>query len=252
MRAPFRPAPIRRESQPSAFSSRHPSAREWRLHAGPGRALITINMFTKNSKPRPRGRPPGRTAEGDATRRRLYETAIGLIGERGFEATTLRDVASRAGVSAGLLYRYFPSKRSIVLALYDDLSDSFARGGRGPAAGEMAGPVRLRARDEPPRARTAQGHAASARSDDGGRRRGRRVRTEHRLLSPAGAGRLSEPRIGATDAPAPRLGRSDRQPALPAAPRGHLVVGCSTRVRRSALPVAWLDCSVRSCPALRH
>jgi AcrR family transcriptional regulator len=84
-------------------------------------------MFTQNSKPRPRGRPPGRTAEGDATRRRLYETAIGLIGERGFDATTLRDVASRAGVSAGLLYRYFPSKRSIVLALYDDLSDSFAR-----------------------------------------------------------------------------------------------------------------------------
>ncbi len=84
-------------------------------------------MFTENSKPRPRGRPPGRTAEGDATRRILYETAIGLIGERGFAATTLRDVAGRAGVSVGLLYRYFPSKRSIVLALYDDLSDTYAR-----------------------------------------------------------------------------------------------------------------------------
>jgi AcrR family transcriptional regulator len=93
-------------------------------------------MFTQNSKPRPRGRPPGRTAEGDATRRRLFETAIGLIGERGFEATTLRDVASRAGVSAGLLYRYFPSKRSIVLALYDDLSDSFAREASGLPPGK--------------------------------------------------------------------------------------------------------------------
>ena len=86
-----------------------------------------VNMFTKNSKPRGRGRPAGRTREGEATRRRLYETAVALIAERGYEATTLRDVARRAGVSAGLLYRYFPSKRSIVLALYDQLSDTYAR-----------------------------------------------------------------------------------------------------------------------------
>ena len=62
----------------------------------------------------------------EATRRKLHETAIRLIGERGYEATTLRDVATRAGVSAGLLYKYFPSKRSVVLALYDELSDAFA------------------------------------------------------------------------------------------------------------------------------
>jgi len=84
-------------------------------------------MFTENSKRAKKGRPPGRTAEGEATRRRLYETAVALIGERGFEATTLRDVAGRAGVSVGLLYRYFPSKRAIVLALYDELSDTYAR-----------------------------------------------------------------------------------------------------------------------------
>jgi AcrR family transcriptional regulator len=83
-------------------------------------------MFTKINKRAKRGRPPGRTAEGEATRRTLYETAIRLIGERGYEATTLRDVAKQAGVSAGLLYRYFPSKRSVVLALYDELSDAFA------------------------------------------------------------------------------------------------------------------------------
>ena len=83
-------------------------------------------MFTENSKPRKRGRPPGRTAEGEAARRRLYETAIALIGERGYEAATLRDVAARAGVSPALLYRYFPNKRSVVLALYDELSDRFA------------------------------------------------------------------------------------------------------------------------------
>ena len=93
-------------------------------------------MFTKDSKPRKRGRPAGRTAEGDATRARLYETAVRLIGERGYEATTLRDVAKRSGVSAGLLYRYFPSKRSVVLALYDQLSDTFARDATDMAPGK--------------------------------------------------------------------------------------------------------------------
>jgi AcrR family transcriptional regulator len=83
-------------------------------------------MFTKNHKRRPRGRPPGRTSEGDATRQRLYETAIGLFTERGYEAATLRDVAAAAGVSPTLLYRYFPNKRAIVLALYDELSEAFA------------------------------------------------------------------------------------------------------------------------------
>jgi AcrR family transcriptional regulator len=86
-------------------------------------------MFTQNSKAarRGRGRPRGRTGEGEATRRRLYDTAIALIDERGFDATTLRDVAARADVSVGLLYRYFPSKRAIVLELYDRLSDDYAR-----------------------------------------------------------------------------------------------------------------------------
>lgn len=86
-----------------------------------------VNMFTENSKARKRGRPRGRTVEGEAARARLYETAIALIGERGYEAATLREVAARAGVSPGLLYRYFPSKRSVVLALYDSLSEEFSR-----------------------------------------------------------------------------------------------------------------------------
>lgn len=50
-----------------------------------------------------------------------------MIGERGYEAATLRDVATRAGVSPALLYRYFPNKRSVVLALYDRLSETFAQ-----------------------------------------------------------------------------------------------------------------------------
>lgn len=83
-------------------------------------------MFTENSKPRKRGRPAGRTAQGEDARRRLYKTAIALINEQGYDETTMRQVATRAGVSAGLLYRYFPSKRAVVMALYDNLSAQYA------------------------------------------------------------------------------------------------------------------------------
>src|ERR1700756_222932 len=92
-------------------------------------------MFTKNVNPidptnsrkQPgRGRPRGPSRQGAATRQSLYKTAIELIEERGYEAATLRDVARRAGVSVGLLYRYFPSKRAVVLSLYDELSAEYA------------------------------------------------------------------------------------------------------------------------------
>jgi AcrR family transcriptional regulator len=86
-----------------------------------------MNMFTQNVKRRKRGRPPGPTAQGAAARERLYRTAMKLIAQRGFEATTLRDIAMEAEVSVGLLYRYFPSKQAVIIALYDELSADYAR-----------------------------------------------------------------------------------------------------------------------------
>jgi len=99
-----------------------------------------MNMFTKNVKPRKRGRPSGPTPQGVAARDRLYATAMRLIAARGYEATTLREVAKEAGVSVGLLYRYFPSKQAVVIALYDELSSAYAR----QAAEIPAGPWRDR------------------------------------------------------------------------------------------------------------
>ena len=86
-----------------------------------------MNMFTQNVKPRKRGRPPGQTAQGAATKTHLYDTAMQLISKRGYEATTLRDIARKADVSVGLLYRYFPSKQAVITALHDELSADYAR-----------------------------------------------------------------------------------------------------------------------------
>jgi AcrR family transcriptional regulator len=81
-----------------------------------------VNVFTKK---RSRGRPRGLSARGLDVRQRLYDTSIALMSEHGYAETTLRKVADHAGVSVGLLYRYFPNKRSVVMKLYDDLSAEF-------------------------------------------------------------------------------------------------------------------------------
>ncbi len=73
-----------------------------------------------------RGRPPGRTDQGEATRRGLYDAAIARFDADGYEATTLRAIADDAGVSPGLLYRYFPSKQAVVMALYTERSVAYA------------------------------------------------------------------------------------------------------------------------------
>jgi AcrR family transcriptional regulator len=51
------------------------------------------------------------------TRRRLLKVAGELFGERGFEETTTRDVAARAGLASGTLFNYYRSKEELALGL---------------------------------------------------------------------------------------------------------------------------------------
>ncbi len=49
-----------------------------------------------------------------AMERRLYDAAIDLFCDQGFKKTTLVDIAAEAGVSTRTLYKYFPTKDSIL------------------------------------------------------------------------------------------------------------------------------------------
>lgn len=49
------------------------------------------------------------------TRDRLQEVALRLIVERGYERTTVEQIAAAAGVSHMTFFRYFPTKESVVL-----------------------------------------------------------------------------------------------------------------------------------------
>ena len=62
-------------------------------------------------------------ADSEETRRHILETALTLFRERGFDQTTIRDIASRAGLSLGAGYYYFRSKEAIVGAYYDYIQE---------------------------------------------------------------------------------------------------------------------------------
>jgi AcrR family transcriptional regulator len=55
----------------------------------------------------------------DETRTRIRTAAIELFRRKGFEQTTMREIAAEAGVATGAAYYYFDSKDAIVLAFYD-------------------------------------------------------------------------------------------------------------------------------------
>src|ERR1700760_891755 len=59
------------------------------------------------------GRPP------TTTREEIERVALGLFAERGFEATTVDDIATGVGVGRRTLFRYFESKNDIAWGDFD-------------------------------------------------------------------------------------------------------------------------------------
>ena len=58
------------------------------------------------------------TPKAEETRERILDAALKLFRERGFDATTMRDIAAAAGVATGAAYYYFRSKEELVMAFY--------------------------------------------------------------------------------------------------------------------------------------
>ncbi len=81
--------------------------------------------MTAAAKPGSRGRPgPGRPspAEPRDTRRAILDAALDLFSEKGFAATSVRDLASAVGLRESTLYHHFPGgKEQLLDALVKDL-----------------------------------------------------------------------------------------------------------------------------------
>ena len=57
-------------------------------------------------------------AKSQATSNRILDAALELFREKGFEQTTMRDVAAAAGMATGAAYHHFASKDAMVMAFY--------------------------------------------------------------------------------------------------------------------------------------
>jgi AcrR family transcriptional regulator len=61
-------------------------------------------------------------------RERLVVAAVDLFTEQGYDATTVAQIAQRAGVTRSTFFRYFPDKREILVAGQRTLSELLAAG----------------------------------------------------------------------------------------------------------------------------
>jgi AcrR family transcriptional regulator len=56
----------------------------------------------------------------------LIDAGAELFAEKGYEATTMTEIASRAGAAIGSLYQFFPSKEALAEALFNRFAERAA------------------------------------------------------------------------------------------------------------------------------
>jgi AcrR family transcriptional regulator len=88
---------------------------------------------TSDESPQRRRLPP------DERRANLFDAAMAVFAELGYDRATLSDVVDRIGVSKGCLYHHFESKEQLFLALLRDRVDAVVRDDEKVLAGETAG-----------------------------------------------------------------------------------------------------------------
>ena len=76
-------------------------------------------------------------SDGEKTEAAIRAAALSLIARHGYEAVSMRQLASEVGVQAAALYRYFPTKEDLLFTL---MREHMA--GVWPPPGRQRGPPR--------------------------------------------------------------------------------------------------------------
>lgn len=79
-----------------------------------------------------------------STRDRLRAVAAERFGLRGYEGTSMSDLAERVGVTKATLYSHYPSKEALLVELFEDAITDWAKTGHAALAGSAPLLVRLR------------------------------------------------------------------------------------------------------------
>ncbi len=70
-------------------------------------------------------------------RAQILEAAIVCFAKRGFHQTSMHDVSAEAGISVGLIYRYFANKEAVIAAMADrhksEIQDLLERARQAPS-----------------------------------------------------------------------------------------------------------------------
>lgn len=82
---------------------------------------------------------PPRKAARDVRRHQLIDATIRVLGQKGFAALTVADVAKTAGLSAGIVIFHFTSKDGLLAEVLRSLADEFRQNWQSALAG--AGPT---------------------------------------------------------------------------------------------------------------
>jgi AcrR family transcriptional regulator len=72
-------------------------------------------------------RAPRTQSRSIATRRKILRAAERRFSRAGYEATSMSDVASASGIAVGSVYYHFADKRTLLLALMDDLLERLSK-----------------------------------------------------------------------------------------------------------------------------
>lgn len=103
-------------------------------------------MTQKTEEVRTREVDPGESGPGDdpgSTRTRILDVALDLFVEKGFDATSLREIAEALGLTKAAIYYHFASKDDILMALHMRLhevgKDALRRMSDGPVTLELWG-----------------------------------------------------------------------------------------------------------------
>jgi|HubBroStandDraft_1064217.scaffolds.fasta_scaffold59677_2 AcrR family transcriptional regulator len=83
---------------------------------------VTSKTTKRRATTRPRRKPSGGYARGEATRLRIIQTALNVFGTLGFEEASTRLIADRAGVNLAALHYYFAGKDGIYRACAEHIA----------------------------------------------------------------------------------------------------------------------------------
>jgi AcrR family transcriptional regulator len=79
-------------------------------------------LISKSKTAAAKAAPGLRERKRQQTRERLTRAAMALFLERGFEATTLDDIAAAADISRRSFFHYFDSKEDVVFAWHEEIT----------------------------------------------------------------------------------------------------------------------------------